>query len=114
MKNAVLKLKNKDFQKEIFNGIIFSAVMAFLLLLPQMALCGDIGDLSGLSTEVKKQTTTALELVKWICVLIFIAGIVHVIIAFVNHSQNLKTIIMSYLGGFIAFAAIYAYLKSIQ
>lgn len=67
----------------------------------------NIGDLAG---KIEDQKSGAKQIVSAVCGLIFIAGIVHVIISFVNHSQNLKTIIMSYLGAFIAFAALWAFL----
>ena len=65
-------------------------------------------DLNQVASSISNQKSAVKNIAGAICVLIFIGGIVHIVIAFVNHSQNLKTIIMSYVGAFIAFAALWA------
>lgn len=67
-------------------------------------------DLNTLATSISGQTSAVKSIVSAVVGIIFIAGLVHVIIAFINHSQNLKQILMSYIGAFIAFAALWAFL----
>lgn len=107
----------KKMNQEQFTNVLTKASMLILVSLvifgPLSAWAQtatntyNIGDLAG---KIEDQKSGAKQIVSAVCGLIFIAGIVHVIISFVNHSQNLKTIIMSYLGAFIAFAALWAFL----
>jgi len=89
-----------------------------IAILTVFAILGSVSDifaqstysLSNLSTAISSQQAAVKNVVAAVCGIIFVAGIVHVVIAFVNHSQNLKTIVMSYVGAFIAFAALWAFL----
>lgn len=87
-----------------------------IVILTVFAILGTVSevfaayDLSSLSSAITTQQPAVKNVVSAVCGIIFVAGMVHVVIAFVNHSQNLKTIVMSYVGAFIAFAALWAFL----
>lgn len=87
-----------------------------IVILTVFAILGTVSevfaayDLSNLSSAITSQQSAVKNVVSAVCGIIFVAGMVHVVIAFVNHSQNLKTIVMSYVGAFIAFAALWAFL----
>ena len=101
----------KQVLKKIGNKIsaIAIAIFAPVLTFAQTGTANKY-DLSHVSGAITDQMPMIKATVMAIVGIIFIAGLVHIIIAFVNHSQNLKQIVMSYVGGFIAFAAIWSIL----
>jgi hypothetical protein len=66
--------------------------------------------LQGLQSGLQSQYSTFKTIAGIVCSMVFVAGVIHVIIAFTNHSQNLKNIVMAYVGGFIFFAVVWALL----
>jgi hypothetical protein len=66
--------------------------------------------LSGLQSGLSSQYSTFKAIALIVCCMVFVAGVIHVVIAFTNHSQNLKNIVMAYVGGFVFFAVVWALL----
>jgi hypothetical protein len=85
-------------------------VLFAIFMLSFSAIFAQPPSISGLSSSITSQQQYVKQIAGAICGIVFVAGIVHVVIAFTNHSQNLKLIVMSYVGGFIAFAALWAFL----
>lgn len=106
MKNKITEFI-KDHKEVILFALFGVVCMTFA---GDLFAQGNAYDLNKLATSVEGQKTPVKSIVSAIVGLIFIAGIIHVIIAFVNHSQNLKQIVMSYVAAFIAFAALWAFL----
>jgi hypothetical protein len=89
---------------------VVSFVLFTICLLSVNAIIAQPPSLSGLSSAISSQQSIVKTIAGSICGIVFVAGIVHIVIAFTNHSQNLKNIVMAYVGGFIAFAALWAFL----
>jgi hypothetical protein len=104
----------KSFFKTKGSKVASLAIPTFFLglaeSLAQSSTSANPYDLGTVATGVTSQMPGAKKLVAAICGLIFLAGAVHVILALVNHSQNTKTIVMSYVGAFVVMGAVFSFM----
>ena len=106
MKNSFFKTKGS----KVASLAIPTFFLGLAQSLAQTSTSSNPYDLGKVATGVTSQMAGAKTLVAAICGIIFLAGAVHVILALVNHSQNTKTIVMSYVGAFIVMGVIFAIL----
>ena len=103
-----MKNKIKQFIAMAFIGFMFLTFAAPAVLAQQGTT--NPYTLEKAADAVSKQMSGAKMLVGALAGIIFLAGAVHVVIAFANNSQNLKIIVMAYAGGIIFLGVVYAFI----